>query len=221
MSQTALPDSVHGSAKDPSLTLPPPVDADHVPPSISASRTTGVPMSLHTATEVSPPFLLANGGFLSQPWVGHTARLASRRLKSSVAVISAHGDLDASNVSDVTEYTLGHVTGCRGLILDLRGLNFFATEGFPALHRVAVCCARAGIGWAVVPGAAVSRVLAICDPQALLPAAETVDAALATVHNQLHPPQPLITSRGAAGRCGRAVCVVCGGTSGSDTSIRG
>ena len=136
-------------------------------------------MSLHTATEVSPPFLLANGGFLSQPWVGHTARLASRRLKSSVAVISAHGDLDASNVSDVTEYTLGHVMGCRGLILDLRGLDFFGATGFSALHKVSAGCARAGIGWALVPGAAVSRVLRICDPQGTLPAASTLDAALA------------------------------------------
>jgi hypothetical protein len=113
-------------------------------------------MSTAVATEVSPPFLLANSGFLSQPWVGHTARLASRRLKASVAVITAYGDIDASNAGALTEYTLGHVTGCRGLILDLRGLNFFGTEGFLALRKVSACCGRAGIGWAVVPGGAVS-----------------------------------------------------------------
>jgi anti-anti-sigma factor len=181
-------------------------------------------MSLDIATELSPPFLLANGGFLSQPWVGPTARLASRRLKSSVAIIIAYGDIDASNAGALTDYTLGHTTGCRGLILDLRGLDFFATEGFPALHRISVGCARAGKAWVLVPGAAVSRVLAICDPQALLPAADTVDAALATFHSQLHPPSLLITSGGTLGqsaRCGRAVCVVCGGTSGADAATAG
>jgi anti-anti-sigma factor len=181
-------------------------------------------MSLDTATESSPPYLLANSGFLSQPWVGRTARLASRRLKSSLAVISAYGDIDATSAGALTEYTLGHVKGCRGLILDLRGLDFFGTEGFSALHRISVGCAHAGKAWVVVPGAAVSRLLRICDPQALLAAADTIDAALATFHNQLHSPSPLIVGRGTPGqstRCGRAVCMVCGGSSDSDTNTAG
>jgi anti-anti-sigma factor len=131
------------------------------------------------------------GSFLSQPWERHTTRLAHRRLRSSVAVISAHGHIDASNADTVTEYTLGHLIRCRGLILDLRDLDFFGTEGFSALHRVSVCCARAGLGWAVVPSEAVSRVLRIVDPQSLLPAASTVEAAMAIVQDQPHrPPRP-------------------------------
>jgi anti-anti-sigma factor len=134
------------------------------------------------------PSLLPVGGFLSQPWESHTTRLASRRLKSSVAVISAHGHVDASNADTVTGYTLGHLMRCRGLILDLRGLDFFGTEGFSALHRVSVCCARAGIAWAVVSGEAVSRVLRIVDPQGLLPTASTVEAAMAIIQDQPHRP---------------------------------
>ena len=135
-------------------------------------------MSAVTETELSRPFVLPDSGVLSQPWEGHTARLEIRRLKS-VAVISAHGDIDASNADALAEYTLGHVTGCRGLILDLRGLDFFGAKGFSALHKVSAGCARAGIGWALVPSAAVSRLLRICDPQGTLPAASTLDAALA------------------------------------------
>src|SRR6185312_5624678 len=135
--------------------------------------------------------VLPDGGFLSQPWQGRTARLASRRLRSSVAVISARGDIDASNADTLTEYTLGHLMGCRGLILDLRDLDFFGTEGFSALHRISVCCAEPGIGWAVVPSAAVSRVLRIGDPEGLLPAASTVEAAMAIIQGQPHrPPHP-------------------------------
>jgi anti-anti-sigma factor len=136
-------------------------------------------MSAVTQTELSHPVVLPDSGVLSQPWQGPLARLAIRRLKSSVAVVSAHGDIDASNAGTLAEYTLGHVTGCRGLILDLRGLDFFGAKGFSALHKVSDGCARAGIGWALVPGAAVSRVLRICDPQGTLPAASTLDAALA------------------------------------------
>jgi hypothetical protein len=92
----------------------------------------------------TPPALsvLPEGGFLPQPWEGHTARLASRRLRSSVAVIRAHGGIDASNADTLIEYTLGHLVRCRGLILDLRDLDFFGTEGFSALHRVSVLRAR-------------------------------------------------------------------------------
>ena len=142
------------------------------------------------------PSVLPDSGFLSQPWEGHTARFASRRLRSSVAVISADGGIDASNADTLTEYTLGHVMCCRGLILDLRDLDFFGTEGFSVLHRVSVCCARAGIGWAVVSGEAVSRVLRIGDPQGLLPAASTLEAAMAIVQGQPdRPPQPIASRR--------------------------
>src|ERR1700728_5480323 len=137
------------------------------------------------------PSMTRADGFLSQSWGSHTTRLAYGRLGSSVAVISAHGHIDASNADALTEYTLGHLIRCRGLILDLRDLDFFATEGFSALHRVSVCCARAGLGWAVVSGGAVSRVLRIVDPQSLLPAASTVEAAMAIVQDQPHrPPRP-------------------------------
>jgi anti-anti-sigma factor len=109
-------------------------------------------------------------------------------LRSSVAVISARGHIDATNADTLTGYTLEHLMGCRGLILDLRHLDFFGTEGFSALHRVSVHCAHAGRGWAVVPSEAVSRVLRIGDPHGLLPAARTVEAALAFIHDQPHRP---------------------------------
>jgi anti-anti-sigma regulatory factor len=110
-----------------------------------------------------------------------TQRLTTRRLSLSVVAISAHGGIDASNAGALIDYVLGHLVGCDGLILDLFHLDFFGTEGFSALHRVSVSCARAGTGWAVVPGGAVSRVLRICDPHGLLPAAGTVEAAMAIV----------------------------------------
>jgi anti-anti-sigma factor len=137
---------------------------------------------------VPTSFMPPVGEFVAQPWESHTTRLAYRRLRSWIAVISAHGHIDASNADTLTEYTVGHLTGCRGLIIDLRGLDFFGTDGFSALHRVSVCCAHPGIAWAVVPSEAVSRVLRIGDPQGLLPARSTVEAAMALIQDQTRRP---------------------------------
>jgi anti-anti-sigma factor len=114
----------------------------------------------------------------------HAARFDTRWTLSSMAIVSAYGDLDAANASTLTDYALVNAVRCRGLILDLSGLEFFGTEGFSTLHRVSVRCARAEIGWMVVPGAAVSRLLRICDPHGSLPTVYTVDAALANLQDQ-------------------------------------
>jgi len=96
-----------------------------------------------------------------------------------VAIVSAHGDIDGANAHSLTDYAVVNAVRCRGIVLDLSGLEFFGTEGFLALHRISVCCARAGIGWVLVPGAAVARLLHICDPHGSLPAVGTVGTALA------------------------------------------
>jgi anti-anti-sigma factor len=117
------------------------------------------------------------------PTKRHAARFDTRST-SSVAIVNAYGDIDGSNASTLTDYAIVNAARSRALILDLNGLKFFGTDGFLALHRVSVRCARAEIGWVVVPGAAVSRVLRICDPHGSLPAVETVAAALASLQEQ-------------------------------------
>ncbi len=115
----------------------------------------------------------------SKPGKGQSARLDTRWTTSSVVIVSAHGDIDSMTAHTLTEYSLAHLVHCRGLILDLTRLEFFGAAGFFALHRISVSCAGAGIAWAFVPGAAVSLVLRICDPDGLLPSADTVIAVMA------------------------------------------
>jgi anti-anti-sigma factor len=114
----------------------------------------------------------------------HAARFDARWTMSSVAIVSAYGEIDETNASTLTDYALLKAVQCRALILDLSGLDFFGADGFSALHRVSVRCARAGTGWVVVPSAAVSRLLRICDSHGWLPAVDTVDAALANLLEQ-------------------------------------
>ena len=111
----------------------------------------------------------------------NTTKFNTRWTMSPVVIVSAFGDIDGTNAGTLTDYAVVKTLRCRGMIVDLSGLEFFGTEGFLALHRISVSCARAGIGWAVVPGVAVSRLLRICDPQGLLPTDDTVDTALATL----------------------------------------
>ena len=130
---------------------------------------------------LSHSFAMPRGTIFATPENHQLARLDTHWTKSSVAIVCAHGDIDGTNAHTLTEHSLADLVGCRGLILDLTRLEFFGAAGFPALHRISVSCARAGIGWALVPSAAVSLVLRICDPDRLLPAVDTVSAALASL----------------------------------------
>jgi anti-anti-sigma factor len=136
-----------------------------------------------TDTSLRPSALHAENTFstpISKP-DQDLARLDTHWMKSSVAIVSAQGDIDTTNACTLTAYSLANLASCRGLILDLTGLQFFGAAGFSALDKISVRCAHPGIAWALVPSDAVSLVLRICDPDGLLPAADTVRAALASL----------------------------------------
>jgi anti-anti-sigma factor len=113
--------------------------------------------------------------FPSQTWESHTARFTAEWGPSGV-VITAHGELDASNAGQLADYAQRCATRSASLILDLSGLEFFGTAGFSALHTINVRCAGADVRWAVVPSRAVSRLLRICDPDTALPIADSAAA---------------------------------------------
>ena len=107
-----------------------------------------------------------------------SASFATRWLQPSVAVVTAHGELDASNAQELVDYALRNAERTQRLALDLTGVDFFGTAGFSALHTLNVRCAGAAVEWALVPSTAVSRLLRICDPDSALPIAATMSAAL-------------------------------------------
>jgi anti-anti-sigma factor len=109
-------------------------------------------------------------------WENHSARFTAEWDASSV-VITAHGELDASNANQLADYVKRCVARSTSVIvLDLGDLEFFGTAGFSALHLINVRCAGANLRWALVPGAAVSRLLRICDPDNTLPLVNSVGA---------------------------------------------
>ncbi|MCV7344540.1 STAS domain-containing protein [Mycolicibacterium rhodesiae] len=117
----------------------------------------------------------------------------SRELSATTLLIAAVGEVDASNASDMLGYVENNVTGYQQLVIDLSKLDFFATDGFSALHTLTVRCSRRGIDWVLVPGPAVARVLRVCDPEGLVTTAGNIVSAVAALargphtHLQLAP----------------------------------
>ncbi|MCV7328920.1 STAS domain-containing protein [Mycobacterium cookii] len=108
-------------------------------------------------------------------WENHSARFTAESNSSGVVII-AHGELDASNASQLADYVEHCIAASTAAVVDLSGLEFFGTAGFSALHLINVRCAGAKQRWAVVPSKAVSRLLRICDPDNTLPLVESVAA---------------------------------------------
>ena len=109
------------------------------------------------------------------------AAYATASIGSAMVSVTAVGELDAHNSRDLAEYIETILDGQRRLIVDLRGLTFFGTQGFSALHYINVTCSRRDVNWIVVSGREVDRILRICDPESALPAVETLDSAIAAV----------------------------------------
>ncbi|HXS85645.1 MAG TPA: STAS domain-containing protein [Mycobacterium sp.] len=117
----------------------------------------------------------ANAALPPPAWENHSARFSARWEEDRV-VITADGELDASNATQFADYFDLCITDSTPLVVDLSGLEFFGTAGFSALHLINVRCAGANLRWAVVPSKAVSRLLRICDPDHALPLIASVRA---------------------------------------------
>lgn len=92
--------------------------------------------------------------------------------------IDAQGEIDAVNGRAFGRYVERHTGASRQLILDLRSVGFFGSQGFTALYYVSVHCARSDVDWIIIDSPAVRRVLRICDPDGELPVVTHMDAAV-------------------------------------------
>ena len=114
------------------------------------------------------------------------AFFASETLGHAMVRVTVAGEIDAANALSLSRYVEADMENASRLILDLRALAFFGTQGFSILHRINVMCSRHAVNWVVVPGEEVNRVLDICDPDGGLPVAATLDDAIATA---IRPPR--------------------------------
>jgi anti-anti-sigma factor len=99
--------------------------------------------------------------------------MSTKWLDQSVVRITVAGDIDASNAADFAHYVFRHGANSEHLILDLQGVEFFATAGFTTLMNINARCGHAAVRWTIISSNAVCRVLEICDPRGTLPVAKS------------------------------------------------
>jgi anti-anti-sigma factor len=93
--------------------------------------------------------------------------------------VAVNGDVDATNGRDMGRYVERHTGISKQLVLDLHGVDFFGSDGFPALYYISVHCARSDVDWMIVGSPAVRRLLSICDVERELPLVRDPLSALA------------------------------------------
>ncbi|MGP4058800.1 STAS domain-containing protein [Mycobacterium sp. 4D054] len=113
----------------------------------------------------------------------------------AVAVI---GEIDAVNGRALARYVERHTRVSRQLVLDLRAVDFFGSQGFTALFYISVHCTRSDVDWAIVASPAVQRLLAICDPDGELPVIGELSVAQSRLDRLAHSRHHVV--RGARSR---------------------
>jgi anti-anti-sigma factor len=103
----------------------------------------------------------------------------TERWGPSGAVITVSGELDAANSDELGDYVQGCLSHSKQLIVDMLDVEFIGTAGFSTLHRINVMCSSADAHWAMVPSAALSRLLRVCDPDSTLPVTAPVTELMA------------------------------------------
>jgi anti-anti-sigma factor len=107
------------------------------------------------------------------------ARFTMSRLASTRFAVTVSGDIDAFNGRAIGQYIERHTGISKQLIVDLRSVDFFGSQGFTALYYVSVHCTRNDVDWMIVGSPAVRRLLTLCDPEKELPLADDLESALA------------------------------------------
>jgi anti-anti-sigma factor len=92
-------------------------------------------------------------------------------------VVSVRGEVDASNATRLVGYLERHVAIAAALVVDTSGVDFFGTPALAVLHRVDRCCAASGVGWRLVVGPALRRVMRVCGTTDM-PESENLESAL-------------------------------------------
>jgi anti-anti-sigma factor len=106
---------------------------------------------------------------------GVDLRAQSRHLAT---VLTISGDVDASNAARVSAYATALVPVGNALILDLRGVAFFAAQSMSVLIAVDDACHSARLPWALVASRAVGQVLGISQDDDIFPMASSVPDAM-------------------------------------------
>ncbi|OMC19851.1 hypothetical protein A5736_12950 [Mycobacterium sp. SP-6446] len=129
----------------------------------------------------SYPRQLARNHSLAAAHAGMSLRT---HFRPEMTIVEVRGALDAHNAERLSDHIDDLATSDRPLIIDLYSVDFFGSDGFRALVKVAETCQREGLRWALVTSRAVDRLLDTDNGNHAFPAAASLDEAM----RQLTPP---------------------------------
>jgi anti-anti-sigma factor len=92
--------------------------------------------------------------------------------------VTISGAIDANNVDQVIEYAQRFNLPDKPFVLDLSGVDSFATQAVRLLYRVEDACNAAGLEWALIASQAVGLTLLVTGEDTSFPTAATVHEAL-------------------------------------------
>ncbi len=100
---------------------------------------------------------------------------------AGLTLISISGEIDASNVDEVSRRASEVASDCHALIVDLAEVDFIAVDGLHALFVFHMRCALTGKTWALIASRAVSRLLRLAERARPLPVVGSATEALLIV----------------------------------------
>lgn len=112
------------------------------------------------------------------------ATFAIHRRSPLRSEITVTGEIDALNGRALGSYVERHTGSSSQMLLDLRAVDFFGSQGFTALFYISVHCNRSDVDWMLLGSPPVLRLLSICDPDSELPLAPDYESAIARLNQQ-------------------------------------
>jgi len=139
-------------------------------------------MSTFALAEPSFNHLMLSGRLISELARSRSTLRATTERSGEVVIVSAGGELDASNEA-TWRRLLSEAAAAAGphglLVVDTSGVDFMACCAYAALGEEAESCERRGVEMRLVSNQHhVARIVAACGLSKLLPVDESVDAAL-------------------------------------------
>jgi anti-anti-sigma factor len=141
-------------------------------------------MSTFALAEPSFNHLMLSGRLISELARSRSTLRATTERSGEVVIVSAGGELDASNEA-TWRRLLSEAAAAAGphglLVVDISGVDFMACCAYAVLGEEAECCGRRRVEMRLVSNQPhVARIVAACGLSKLLPVDGSVDAAVST-----------------------------------------
>ncbi|WP_428342975.1 anti-sigma factor antagonist [Mycobacterium sp.] len=95
-----------------------------------------------------------------------------------VTIVDISGEIDVSNVEQVSDHAVCSALAGNALLLDMTGVGFFDAHGLSMLVGIEDICCASGLPWALVASPEVERVLYLSGLATVLPIAPSVRTAM-------------------------------------------